>query len=289
MKKLTTTTSIALLLLSLGSLAQQTEITPKAFYKRCLVTSVTGGPSKVLFTTRDNDGNLVKSGGEKGQIDPLIMEYGLTDKIGIGFSKGGESYLIDANNYYKADLGEKDKMMWASSKYLTADVSYHPYTTKRFDVSVFASLGYFKMCGDVYKQLDNGSYDWCGTPEFSYTGKGAIVRTGVRTRYYFSKRFGVMAMAYAFDGYAKQKHKPSPIADQPNNTGFSTMLAGGGMEFGICFRIFKQKGLKQDDKVKKSLKERWDEKFSNGWGQAKVEKKEKEESDKKPLFRLVWD
>lgn len=282
MKKLTLTTSVALLLTSLGSLAQQTEVLPKAFYKRCLVTSITGGPSKVLFTTRDNDGNLVKSDLENGVIDPLIMEYGLTDKIGIGFSRGGENYNIDANSYYKTNFSDQEKMMWTSTKYLTADVSYHPYTTKRFDVSVFASLGYFKLSGNVYKQLANGGYDWCSAPLYSNESKGAIVRTGVRSRFYFSKRFGLMAMAYAFDGYAKQKRQPSEVSDQPNNSGFSTMLVGGGMEFGLCFRIFKQKGLKEKSKL--TWRERWNY-FS---GNEKFEK-EFDELDEKPTFRLVWD
>jgi len=91
-----------------------------------------------------------------------------------------------------------------------------------------------------------------------------------------------MAMAYAFDGYAKQKRQPSEVSDQPNNSGFSTMLVGGGMEFGLCFRIFKQKGLKEKSKL--TWRERWNY-FS---GNEKFEK-EFDELDEKPTFRLVWD
>lgn len=55
---------------------------PKAFHKYCLVTSLTGGPSKALYTTRASDGKKINSEVLNGNIDPLITEYGLTDKIG---------------------------------------------------------------------------------------------------------------------------------------------------------------------------------------------------------------
>jgi hypothetical protein len=285
MKNLTITTSVALLLTALGSFAQQTEVLPKAFYKRCLVTSITGGPSRALFTTYNDDGVKQNSNLETGRIDPFIMEYGLTDKIGVGFSHGGENYDIDANAYYKANMPQDNKTMWASTKYLTADLSYHPYTTKRLDVSLFGSVGCFKVFGEIYQQ----NMDWCHPTDalYSYEGHGGIVRGGVRSRYYFSKRFGVMAMGYAFNGVAKEKRKPSPITDQPNNSGNWTILAGAGMEFGICFRIFKQKGVTHV--AKKSLADKWNDLVENGWGQRKAEKQEEQESDKKPLFRLVWD
>src|SRR3954471_3779263 len=77
---------------------------PRAFYKRCLVTSVTGGPSKVMFSTFDSDGNKVHSDIAIGRIDPIIMEYGITDKIGVGFSHGGENYNIDPNSFYHANV-----------------------------------------------------------------------------------------------------------------------------------------------------------------------------------------
>ena len=50
MKKLTKTTGVALLLTALGSYAQQLEL-PKAFYKGCLVTSITGGTGRAYYTT----------------------------------------------------------------------------------------------------------------------------------------------------------------------------------------------------------------------------------------------
>lgn len=276
MKNLTKLTNVALLLTSLSSYAQQAEVLPKAFYKKCLVTSITGGPSRALFTTYTNDGEKVHSDMANGQIDPLIMEYGLTDKIGIGFSRGGENYSIDADKFYRADLPEYSSTMWTSTKYLTADISYHPYCTKRLDVSLFGSTGIFKVTGDVYKMGE-----WCD-PLYNYTGRGAIVRAGVRSRFYFTKRFGVMAMAYGFNGIVKAKHIAGSVSDQKNNSGYTTNVAGGGLEFGICFRIFKQKGVKEETLEEKLARK--EEARAK-----KEEKREMKESDKVPLFRFVWD
>lgn len=279
MKDLTKLTSVALLLTALGSYAQQTEVLPKAFYKKCLVTSITGGPSRALFTTYTNDGEKVHSDMASGEIDPLIMEYGLTDKIGVGFSRGGENYNIDANKFYNADLPDYSSIMWTSTKYLTADLSYHPFTTKRLDVSLFASTGIFKVTGDIYKL---GGWDCTSDPIYSYSGRGAVVRAGVRSRFYFTKRFGLMAMAYGFNGIVKAKYLPGSVSDQKNNSGYTTNVGGGGLEFGLCFRVFKQKGVKEEtleEKIARKEKKR----------EEREERKQKQNSDKTPLFRLVWD
>jgi hypothetical protein len=266
MENLTKITSVALLLIALGSRAQQSEL-PKAFYKGCLVTSITGGPSRVLFTTFDNEGRKVNSDMSRGVIDPFIMEYGINDKLGVGFSRGGENYNINANKFYNADVSESDAMMMASTKYLTADLSYHLYSTKRFDVSLFGSLGYFKVLGDCYALSDTSCYT---TSVYKYEGKGAIIRGGVRSRYYFSKRFGVMAMLYSFTGFAKEKRKPSDPSDAVNTSGYSSLLTGGGLEFGICFRIFKQKGVIEETKQERRMRNM-------------------DASEKTPLIRVVWD
>lgn len=281
MKKLTSLTSFALHLLALGSSAQEKEILPKAFYKRCLVTSITGGPGKALFTTFNNKGEKAHSDLAVAQIDPLIMEYGLTDKIGVGFSKGGENYNIDANKFYNADISDGNQLMWTRTKYITADLSYHPYTSKRIDVSLVASAGYFNVTGDCY-EYNEWSYN--STPLFSYNGNGLVARGGLRGRYYFSKRFGLMALAYGFSGIAKAKYQPSSISDQKNNSGYYTLINGCGLEFGLCFRIFKQKGVKNSPSHIKNL---WND-YKNKMNGVE-EEIEVLEASNKPLFRLVWD
>jgi hypothetical protein len=268
MKNLTILTGqIALLLISTCGFAQ---VEPRAFYKKCLVSSITGGPSTAVFTTRSDDGQKVHRERVNGMIDPLIMEYGITDKVGVGFSLGGENYNLNAKDFYRAKLPDANEYMTASTKYFTLDYSYHPFVTKRIDVSLFGAAGYFKVQGTSYQF----SEDYCAPPTelYSYKGHGAVIRAGVRSRIYFSKRFGFMAMAYGFNGMVKEKQKPNPVSDQVNNTGHYTSLLGGGFEFGLCFRIFKQKGVKQEAEKTKIL-----------------QYKEEIDNDKNPVIRVVWE
>lgn len=288
MKNLTKITSVALLLTTLGSNAQQTEVLPRAFYKRCLVTSISGGPSRAFYATYDTEGKKVKSDIAQGAIDPFIMEYGLTNKIGLGFSYGGETYGVNVNEYYNANILETSPTMNAITKYLTFDFSYHPYSTKRLDISLFGSAGFFRVSGTAYSNLQSGlTYDADGNPittscfrkeVFNYYGRGAVIRTGARARYYFSKRFGLMAMYYYFNGLVKEKQKPNTISDQKPTSGYYTMINGMGLEFGLCFRIFKQKGvIKEESRLEKRAHRQ------------KIREESEPESDKVPLFRLVWD
>ncbi len=291
MKNLTILTSqIVLLLITSCGFAQESNTQlkdPRAFYKRCLVTSITGGPSTAVYTTWNKNGDMTHSDRIRGNIDPLIMEYGITDKIGVGFSRGGENYNINVNDFYKAGLPAENNIMWASTKYFTLDFSYHPFVTKRIDFSLFASTGFYRVEGSVYSNpVDNfGAVSCMPSKElFTYNGRGAVIRTGMRSRIYFTKRFGVMGMLYAFNGFAKEKPKSNPITDAQNNTGYSTMLTGLGGEFGICFRIFKQRGVKETER--KTWREKWDERMSIRSANKEMQE---ETSDKKPLFRLVWD
>jgi hypothetical protein len=251
MKNLTITTSVALLLTALGSYAQQPEtVSPKAFYKGALVTSITGGPSHAIYTTFSSDHKVVNSDMAHGAIDPFIMEYGFTNKVGFGFSRGGERYSINANEYYNTNLPEGSDLMSVQTKYTTFDVSYHPFTTKCIDLSVFGGTGLFKVTGTAAQMwtmnTSSGSSNSSTSgfdQSFNYFGRGIITRVGVRTRIYFSQRFGFMAMVYGFNGIVKDRQAASTISDQKNGSGYATMLTGRGMEFGLCFRIFKQKGV----------------------------------------------
>ena len=269
MKKFSILTAAALLIFNANNFFAQQPM-PLAFYKGCLVTSITRGPSKAIYTTASDYKKQSHEEVLRGKIDPLIMEYGITDKIGVGFSLGGENYDVNVNDFYGAKLPSDKEVMTSSTKYLTADVSYHPLVTKKLDVSVFGAMGSYKVSGSIY-QYDNCGY--AGKNLFRYNGKGAVARAGIRTRLYLTKRLGVMAMAYAFGGMVNEKAKTADISDGIKPARYSTTLKGMGMEFGVSYRFFKQKGLKQEI--------------------AKPKKSEKEESDdedkKEPMIRLVWD
>jgi hypothetical protein len=238
---------LAFLIIANGIYAQ-----PLAFYKRALVTSVSRGPSRALYTTKTAEGKTVHSEIIRGNIDPLIMEYGLTDKIGIGFSRGGEIYGVNSREFYKTKAPDDlNCYMMASTKYLTVDLSYHFYVSKRIDLSVFGAAGYYSVSGTSSfssgpELKENGTYQASAVQYFYYKGSGLVSRGGVRARLYYSKRFGLMAMAYAFDGGVKGKKMNNEISDEVSGSAYSTFLRGAGLEFGLCMRLFKQKGLKKE-------------------------------------------
>jgi hypothetical protein len=271
---------------------------PLAFYKRCLVASISGGPSSALYSTKTNDGRPVHSDNLSGHIDPIITEYGLTNRFGIGTSKGGETYYLNANTFYNANVPQDYENMFSTTKYLTLDLSYHPYVTKRLDVSVFTGIGYYNVSGSCY---NTDTENWYASRAlFSYNGQGAVARAGVRTRFYFTKRLGIMGMLYAFNGYVKEKPTSNNVSDRINNSGYSTTLTGFGAEFGLCYRFFKQKGvILEMPKVRKEKERKVREgKIREGKvNEGKLEKikeriedkqKEEDDNEKIPLFRLVW-
>jgi hypothetical protein len=212
---------------------------PKAFHKYCVVASVTGGPSKVLYTTKDGNGKTINSEIVNGYIDPVITEYGLTNRIGLGFTAGGDNFRVDANKFYGQNIPESacENLMPVYTKYRTIDISYHYFTTKRLDLSVFGSAGTFKLSGMAYTTISEYSTE---ASVYNYNSRGGIVRTGARARWYYSKRWGAMAMLYGYKSYAKEPHKINFISDAKGTGGISTSLTGIGFEIGICVRFGKQ-------------------------------------------------
>src|SRR6476469_843484 len=69
----------------------------QAFRKGSLLISLSEGATYSHFTTRnDNPYNDGKSTEQiNGDRDPLIVEYGLTDRWGIGLSSGGDIYHMN--------------------------------------------------------------------------------------------------------------------------------------------------------------------------------------------------
>lgn len=257
------------LILTLATTAQEG---PKSFHKYCLITSITAGPGKALYTTRDRNDKIINSEILDSNIDPLVMEFGLTDKIGIGFSRGGENFNVDANKFYKQNLNSDNygNMMWTSTKYLTLDAAYHFFTSKRLDLSFFTGIGYYKLSGNVY--IPNAETINYFAPLYSYNASGGVIRSGTRARWYFSKRWGVMGMMFGYAGKVKEPYKKNSISDANGSGGISTTLIGIGHEVGICFRIGKQKYVKTEaTNEKKKLQK------------IKIE----EDNDKEPLISII--
>jgi hypothetical protein len=68
-----------------------------------------------------------------------------------------------------------------------------------------------------------------------YTANGAILRTGIRARYYFFRRLGAFAMLSSYAaGSSSQGIKGNTVA---NN--YTTCIKGTALEMGLCFRVLK--------------------------------------------------
>lgn len=233
-------------LLALGSLSQA----QTAFHRYALLVSVTGGPARAQYSTRDNSSSGISDlkyrESIRGEADPLIVEFGITNRIGIGFSMGGDAFRIDANKFYNYRAADDTKKIMSSTHYVSMDVSFHPYVTKHFDISTYLGMGSFKV--DAYdntkweSQIENQSTNadqgiapgGCYEPSRYYAAKGSIIRAGVNARYYFRKRFGVMAMLTGFTGAAK----PKGSTEYSFGNNYSTIVTGYSAEFGLCFRFF---------------------------------------------------
>ncbi len=230
--------------LLMGNLSQA-QAPNTAFHKYSLSLAVTGGSTRAEYSTRDNSGSgpsvLKNREGTRGAIDPFILEFGISNHFGVGFTTGGETYNVDANKFYDYRAIDESRKLSSNTHYFTFDFNYHPYVTNRLDVSVFSGIGTLKVnIADYPTQYNsdgtqNMNYStMCQAPVNSYYAKGAIVRTGIKARYYFWKRLGVMGMVTTFSGIAS-----------PRNTGaltfgnnYSTIVTGFATEFGLCFRFF---------------------------------------------------
>ncbi|NUM31251.1 MAG: hypothetical protein HUU47_02880 [Bacteroidetes bacterium] len=198
----------------------------QTFKKGSLYISLTEGSTNATFTTIKNNTNRYKNqniidlGGER---DPLIIEYGITSKTGISITMGNDIFTINPQNHYGNTFKETGETKVKTSEF-TIDFNYHLYNTKKIDISTFVSLGKFSL------EFKGTESDF----NYKYIANGGIMRLGGRTKYYFSKRMGVMAMLSTFSGNC------SPINVKETNIAkdFNTNLTGFSTEFGLCFRFF---------------------------------------------------
>ncbi len=217
---------LTILILSLVFVSINHSVKAQSFHKGSFLISVSEGSTTANYTTRD----LSKSGLPSfyksevdGCRDPLIIEFGLTKKWGIGLSSGADIFQINPSRYYGFKLPGSPLVEVATSE-LTLDLNYHYLVNKKWDLSAFSSVGLFSVAfkGNV--------------SDFNYNHKsqGGILRVGTKARYYFYKRLGVMGILSAYSGSA------SPKGNNENTVGTNavTTITGRALEFGLCFRFF---------------------------------------------------
>jgi len=199
----------------------------QAFKKGSLVFTFSEGATWTNYRTTNIEGgkNVYKTVHAQGNRVPLALEYGISDRWGVGLSIASDIYSIDPDRMYN--------YVWAPRRInsvmgeISADVNYHCFVTKRFDIAPFAALG---LAGVNFTVRDDGK-------EYDYKCGGTIVRAGVKAKYYVFKRVGVMGMVSFFSANC------TTSGDQPGYSGethpYATTITGGAAELGICYRILK--------------------------------------------------
>ena len=227
------------LILCVTLLLAASSIKSQSFKKGKFLISISEGSTRANFSTR----TIGEDGKEKyysenmdGVRDPLILEYGITDKIGLGVSCGNDIFKVDPSVFYGFSLPSKKKVEAYTSEF-NFEFNYHILSNKRFDISSFATMGTFSV---AIKGKENyqPSGELSNLNEFSYDykAKGSILRTGVRAKYYFYKRLGVLAMLSAYSGSSSSKD----IETNTVGVGYSTRITGYALEFGFCCHLGKR-------------------------------------------------
>lgn len=224
---------IALGLIAFFFVSHISTLNAQAFKKGCLLLSVSDGSTSANYTTHNLSAN--PSNAEKGRAyaycssdmdgirDPLFFEFGLSKHWGVGLSTGNDLFTLNPTNFYGFQRTDK-KAITAKTSEFTFDLNYHFYTSQKVDLSVYSSLGSF---GVAFNEKE-------GDQTYNYNAKGGIVRGGIKARYYFWKRLGVMGMLSTYTGTAAT----DGIKGNTVGTNTSTTIKGSAVEFGLCFRFF---------------------------------------------------
>ena len=203
--------------------------TAQAFHKGTYLISLSEGSTKSAIKTRNvNDGR--GSTTIAGDRDPLTFEYGVTDKLGIGFNIGGDVFQVNPNSLYGFSTTTGKDITLISSE-ITIDFNYHFLSTKKADFSVFSSYG----IASVSFEGDDAISPTDGSAQYKYAATGLIFRTGVKAKYYFYKRLGFMCMVSAYKTSPMKQNEET--ANSPIFFNTNTRMRGVAIEFGPCFRI----------------------------------------------------
>lgn len=213
----------------------------QSYHQGGLMISLSEGGTHTHFGTHStittNDGGQTTQA--NGDRDPLTIEYGFTKHWGFGLNMGTDIIKVNPATFYGFETSKG--MVAALMSEVTLDAYYHAFCTKHLDLSAFASWGVANVTikgddrvetGDMYVPV-GATTNVIGN-KYQYIANGRIIRVGTKAKYYFRKRFGVMAM---FSTFATQ----CTTEGVKNNTvgnDRATSIHGWALEFGPCFRFF---------------------------------------------------
>lgn len=212
----------------------------QSFKKGSLNVSLSGGSTSAHYATKYKS-DLTKGSPSgknmEGVRDPLILEYGITDRWGIGMSCGNDLFDIDPSTFYGFSLPDNKKITAKTSE-LNFDLHYHIYSNSFFDFSTFTSVGTFGVgFSGKASLMTNGESVSAEPSEYRYDARGKIARIGTCTRLYVFKRFAVMHLLSVYTGQAKASglHRKNSNIGQ----GYTTRISGYASEIGLSFRLLK--------------------------------------------------
>lgn len=201
-------------------------LSAQSFKKGSLLVSLSEGSTTANYTTRDlNKSNMqtIYKSEVDGEREPLCIEFGLTNKWGIGLSSGTDIFKISPNRYYGFKLPNNEFLKVSTSEF-TVDINYHYFVNRKLDLAAYSSIGLFSIVSKG--QVSDVSYN--------HQSSGAIVRVGTKARYYFCKRIGIMGILSTYSGTAS----PKGIKENTVGNNTATTITGRALEFGLCFRFF---------------------------------------------------
>lgn len=182
-----------------------------AFRKGSFQINVTEGSTFTNYSTTNLETSVGEGGHTIGCRDPLQLEYGLTNRWGIGISMGTDLYTLN---------GYEFTQVHGTTTEFTLDASYHFFVTPKVDLAGVASWGSSTL------NFKGGT----GDNSFSYATKGDIGRIGIHGRFFILGHFGITAMVTAFSETGVQ---------QATGNAYSVSMWGLAKELGFCYRINK--------------------------------------------------
>ncbi len=195
----------------------------QAFVKGSLLVSLSEGGTYTNYTTVHTGDGIRHQGNNNGDRDPLTIEYGITNHFGLGINMGGDILHVNPSAYYGFSTVKNNVQVITSE--FTFDIHYHFRTTKRSDISGFASAG---PSGVLIQGND-------GDSKYKYTAGGSIIRVGAQARHYIWKGLGVHGMV---SGYSSSCTYNNTSGNTVGN-GYSTTIRGLAWEIGLCYRILR--------------------------------------------------
>lgn len=201
------------------------KLAAQAYRKGSLMISISEGSTWANFNTVSTDPETPVKHTRciDGIRDPLIIEYGLSNRWSLGLTSGADLFKVKPSEFY-GFTNEKDEVLVKTGE-LTVDCSYHVFVNKRLDLSVSASAGVFAT---TFNENE-------GDVSYKYTANGNMLRFGTKARFYFWRRFGAFGMMSTYFADSSTKDvKGNTIAND-----YKTSLNGFAIEGGLCYRILR--------------------------------------------------